>query len=244
MIYKIVEMQTNELKETLELVKYVLDEFEAPYYTKEGIQNFYNFIDYNNTLEQLNNHLKIFVVKNKEKIIGMICIRDYSHIAMLFVDKNYHKKGIGTDLINKAKDIFEKEILFNQIQKTSNNTLNNNSVEVYGEKLNKALIGVDFLLGRKSTLINYLQKDLANMDKNFYEYNDNEKEDFKQKTEKILNELMEEKNSLEPIYLYIEPLDKSYKIANSNQTINKLNELNTEIKEFTNANEESEEDEI
>ena len=67
--------------------------------------------------------------------------------------------------------IFEKEILFNQIQKTSNNILNNNSVEVYGEKLNKALIGVDFLLGRKSTLINYLQKDLANMDKNFYEYN-------------------------------------------------------------------------
>lgn len=117
MIYKIVEMQTNELKETLELVKYVFDEFEAPYYTKEGIQNFYNFIDYDNTLEQLNNHLKIFVVKNKEKIIGMICIRDYSHIAMLFVDKNYHKKGIGTDLINKATDFCKnnntKEITVN-----------------------------------------------------------------------------------------------------------------------------------
>ncbi len=104
MIYKIVEMQTNELKETLELVKYVFDEFEAPYYTEEGVQNFYNFIDYDNTLEQLNNHLKMFVAKDNERIIGMICIRDCSHISMLFVDKKYHKIGIGTKLLNKAKE--------------------------------------------------------------------------------------------------------------------------------------------
>lgn len=35
------------------------------------------------------------------------------------------------------------------IQKASNNILNNADVEVYREKLNKAVIGTNFLLGRK-----------------------------------------------------------------------------------------------
>lgn len=149
---------------------------------------------------------------------------------------------MGTDF-NRAKDVYEKEKLFINIQKTPNNILNNIG-EIYGEKLNKALIGVDYLLGRKTTLIDYLQKDLANADKNFYEYNDNEKEDFKQKIGKILSELKQEKNSLEPIYLYVNSINRSYEIANSEQTIAKLKELNTKVDEYINEADESEEDEL
>ena len=86
------EMKEEELKETLELVKRVFDEFEAPDYTDEGVTNFYKFIDYDSILEQLKDNFKIFVAKVEEQIIGMVCIRDYSHVAMLFVDKKYHKK--------------------------------------------------------------------------------------------------------------------------------------------------------
>lgn len=102
MTYNIVEMKLEELKETIALVKKVFDEFETPYYSKEGVQNFYKFIDFNIILKQLNNNFKIFVIKDKEKIIGMVCIRDCNHIAMLFVDKEYHRQGIGTKLVNKA----------------------------------------------------------------------------------------------------------------------------------------------
>lgn len=97
------EMKEEELEETLELVKRVFNEFEAPDYTDEGINSFYKFIDYNRILEQIKNNFKIFVAKEKNKIIGMICIRDYQHITMLFVDKKYHKMGIGTELIKYAK---------------------------------------------------------------------------------------------------------------------------------------------
>ena len=57
---KFEEMKEEELKETLELVKRVFDEFEAPDYTGEGVTNFYKFIAYDSILEQLKNNFKIF----------------------------------------------------------------------------------------------------------------------------------------------------------------------------------------
>ena len=38
MDYVLEEMKLNELRKTMELVKRVFDEFEAPYYTKEGVE--------------------------------------------------------------------------------------------------------------------------------------------------------------------------------------------------------------
>ena len=46
------------------------------------------------------------------------------------------------------------------------------------------------------------------------------------------------------MYLYVNPINKNYEIANSEQTINKLNELNTKVNEYTNESKESEEDEL
>ena len=57
---KFEEMKEEELKETLELVKRVFDEFEAPDYTGEGVTNFYKFIAYDSILEQLKNNFKIY----------------------------------------------------------------------------------------------------------------------------------------------------------------------------------------
>ena len=103
MDYVLEEMKLNELRKTMELVKRVFDEFEAPYYTEEGIENFYKFANYDNIKQQLNKVIRIFIVKHNEEIIGMIGIRNYSHIVLLFVDKNYHRKGIATKLLKKAK---------------------------------------------------------------------------------------------------------------------------------------------
>lgn len=102
MYYILKEIKIKELKETMELVKRVFDEFEAPYYTKEGIENFYKFANYNNIKKQLNRNMQIYVTKDKNKIVGMIAIRNNSHIALLFVDKKYHRKGIATELLNKS----------------------------------------------------------------------------------------------------------------------------------------------
>lgn len=80
MNYVLEEIKLNELRKTMELVKRVFDEFEAPYYTEEGIENFYKFANYDNIKQQLNKVIRIFIVKHNEEIIGMIGIRNYSHI--------------------------------------------------------------------------------------------------------------------------------------------------------------------
>lgn len=103
MKYIIEEIKTNEIQDTLYLVEKVFNEFEAPDYSKEGIENFYKFASYNSIKENLCKNLKILITKNEEKIIGMIAFRDYSHISMLFVDKEYHRQGIASKLVEEAK---------------------------------------------------------------------------------------------------------------------------------------------
>ena len=103
MEYEIREIEMSELVETMELVKRVFDEFEAPYYSQEGIETFYRFIDLKNMKKVLKENYKMYVAKMQNRIIGMIAFRDNSHIALLFVDKEYHKKGIARNLFEKAE---------------------------------------------------------------------------------------------------------------------------------------------
>ncbi len=98
------KLNIHDLKETLELVKKVFMEFEAPDYSKEGIENFFKFANYESISKKLDKDLKIYVAKLNEKIIGMIAFSGYTHITLLFVDRDYQRKGIATKLIKKAKD--------------------------------------------------------------------------------------------------------------------------------------------
>lgn len=103
MKYDIEELNSDsDLKESLHLVKKVFDEYEAPIYSKEGVKNFYKFIDYDYVRLKLNEDTKMLVAKKDEKVIGVITIRNKSHIPMLFVDKDYHKQGIGSTLMKYA----------------------------------------------------------------------------------------------------------------------------------------------
>lgn len=100
-IYEQIEIE--ELEETLSLVKRVFDEYEGPYYSEEGIENFYKFASYENLKALLSRNMQIIVAKDKNKIIGMVAYRDNCHISMLFVDKNYHKQGIASSLVKMVK---------------------------------------------------------------------------------------------------------------------------------------------
>ncbi len=124
------EMQLDELGNILNLVKRVFDEFEAPYYSRKGIENFYKFTNYDNLILNLDKNMKIFVAKDGNAIVGMIAIRDYSHISMLFVDKNYHRKGIASRLVDEAKYYCRKNSKINNI------TVNSSpyAVEFYHKK--------------------------------------------------------------------------------------------------------------
>lgn len=98
MNFEVRNMKKEELSTVLALVKRVFDEFEAPDYSEEGIENFYKFACKENLEPKLNENFRIKVTVIENQIVGMIGYRDYSHVALLFVDKEFHKLGIAKNL--------------------------------------------------------------------------------------------------------------------------------------------------
>jgi GNAT superfamily N-acetyltransferase len=87
----------NELDNALSLVWKVFQEYEAPDYNQKGIDEFGKSIHDPNFLAKLT----IYGAFTGSKLVGLIATRSGgSHIALLFVDGEYHRKGIGRQLFH------------------------------------------------------------------------------------------------------------------------------------------------
>jgi predicted GNAT family N-acyltransferase len=75
--------------------------FEAGEYPTEGTTSFFAFIT-NATLYQmfLKGEYLIKIAKIDKKIVGMISMRNKNHLSLLFVEKEYHRQGIGKKLVD------------------------------------------------------------------------------------------------------------------------------------------------
>ena len=99
----ICELKNDNIQEALELVWSVFNEFEAPEYSVEGINNFKLFIDYNSMIERISSgSVKMFGCFIDNKLVGIIALKEMKHICLLFVDKNYHRNGFARQLFQKA----------------------------------------------------------------------------------------------------------------------------------------------
>ncbi|MCI7790357.1 MAG: GNAT family N-acetyltransferase [Lachnospiraceae bacterium] len=75
--------------------------FEANDYATEGIKSFQDFIT-DTVLHRMfvMGSYQLFCAFDGKKLIGMISLRNETHISLLFVDAQYHKRGIGRALID------------------------------------------------------------------------------------------------------------------------------------------------
>lgn len=85
--------------------------FEAQEYSDEGIASFQNFLS-DQWLKNmfLKGEYQMFVALNEEKLIGFITVRNRCHISLLFVDKEYHRMGVGRTLIQKLSEYLIAEV--------------------------------------------------------------------------------------------------------------------------------------
>ena len=76
--------------------------FEAEEYSEEGIESFRDFIS-DQWLKNmfLKGDYQMIVALVGDKIVGFISLRNKCHISLLFVDKDYHRQGVGSALIQK-----------------------------------------------------------------------------------------------------------------------------------------------
>lgn len=91
---------TQPKKESaIRLARTVFLEFEAPDYPAEGAQDFFRFIDDPAVVEGL----AMYGVYLGGALTGMIATRSGgTHISLFFVDKRYHRMGIGRKLFEAA----------------------------------------------------------------------------------------------------------------------------------------------
>lgn len=80
-------------------------QFEAKDYTLEGIESFQDFITDTVLYRMfLMGAYQLFGAYDNGIMVGMISLRNETHISLLFVDRKYHKKGIGRMLIDYVSE--------------------------------------------------------------------------------------------------------------------------------------------
>lgn len=95
------ELNKNKLNDALSLVWKVFNEYEAPDYSKEGIEEFHKCINDTSYLSTL----RVFGAFEGDNLLGVIATRsDGTHIALFFVDGKYHRQGIGKKLFKTVLD--------------------------------------------------------------------------------------------------------------------------------------------
>jgi GNAT superfamily N-acetyltransferase len=97
------KVRDNELDNAFLLIWNTFLEFVAPDYSQEGIETFKaKFIEddeFRNSFK--NGKQTMYGSYLEDKLVGVLSISSNNHISCVFVDKNYHRKGIATSLFHK-----------------------------------------------------------------------------------------------------------------------------------------------
>lgn len=98
-------IDSEEWDEAMELVYRTFLEFDAVSFAKEGIDQFRDFIA-DNALKRmfLSGGFQVIGAYDHMKLVGVIALRDNSHISLLFIDRDYQNHGLGRKLVLQLAD--------------------------------------------------------------------------------------------------------------------------------------------
>lgn len=103
-------LRGHEIHEANQLIKDVFLKDIALYYEQEGIQEFLSCFEDEHILSLMKEQHLIMLGAFDNELIGVVGIHDFSHIQSLFVKKIYQHQGIGSLLLDKAKQFMYGEI--------------------------------------------------------------------------------------------------------------------------------------
>lgn len=101
-MYAIRGIKFEEIEVAFSLVEHVFMEFDAPDYSEEGVATFRKTILENEAFKERfrTGDQMMLGAFTRDKLIGLIAISKRHHISLFFVEKQYHRQGIGTALFN------------------------------------------------------------------------------------------------------------------------------------------------
>jgi GNAT superfamily N-acetyltransferase len=107
LIYK--PYEEGQEKDISDMIWDVFSEFEAPEYSKEGINIFKDFINPQRLADDIRyNGFKIYCCFEGDILAGVLALRNQKHISLLFVRKSHHKKGIARELVRMIIEYIQK----------------------------------------------------------------------------------------------------------------------------------------
>jgi len=109
-LYEIRWAGTEDWAPAMRMIWKTFMKFEGNVYTEEGIQNFWDFIS-DDMLYQafLKGNYQMMVAVDRGRVVGAGSIRNRNHLSLLFVDEEYHHRGIGADLLNRLCEYLKVE---------------------------------------------------------------------------------------------------------------------------------------
>ena len=98
-------LQRDDLINAVDLAWTVFQEFVAPYYSREGIEEFRRFISHDAIIKRFNKgELSFWGCIADGDLVGVIATQAVNHICMFFVKKEYHRRGIGRRLLQAVEE--------------------------------------------------------------------------------------------------------------------------------------------
>lgn len=96
----------TEIDQALELILRVFMEFEAPVYSREGVDSFVKDVIRNDNFRNgcITGKFKMYGAFDGEKIVAVMTMRKVSHIMLAFVDRDYQRQGIGKMLFEHIRN--------------------------------------------------------------------------------------------------------------------------------------------
>jgi len=99
------QMESGEEERVCRLIHLVFNEFVAPLFEQEGVEEFLRYADpYLMAKRAQCNHFILIAEANKE-LYGTIEMRNFNHISLLFVVRQRQRQGIGKQLLKEALTI-------------------------------------------------------------------------------------------------------------------------------------------
>jgi len=114
--YQIRFVNREEWEDAMALAWKTFLEFEGDVYPPEGVRNFEDFITDSGLKKMfLRGVYQMMAAYDGEKLVGIISMRNEKHISLLFVDRNYHRRGIGRALVTALAAYVRQEMGHKQL---------------------------------------------------------------------------------------------------------------------------------
>ena len=108
--YEVRWARTEEWRPVMRMIWRTFMKFEGKDYSEEGIRNFFNFITGKELYTLfLRGEYRLMVALDEGNIIGAGSVRSRNHLSLLFVDEAYHRRGVGSTILEKLCEYLRTE---------------------------------------------------------------------------------------------------------------------------------------